>query len=230
MLAVSEIFGPTIQGEGPSSGRYAKFLRLMGCNLHCSWCDTKYTWDASNFNLKAETTKMSVPEVAEELNKIDCDLLVVTGGEPLLQAEALKELFMYCPPALEVEFETNGTVQPFVDYKRNVRYNVSPKLAHADDGRDPYEKRIIGSVIKNFVSRGDARFKFVAEHFRDFDEIIELTKKFNIPREDVWVMPQARSVEELDAALPIVAECAIVAGFNVSDRMHLRLWGGERGR
>ena len=59
-LAVSEIFGPTLQGEGPSSGRRAMFLRLAGCNLSCSWCDTAYTWDWSRYDKKAEVTMMQV--------------------------------------------------------------------------------------------------------------------------------------------------------------------------
>ena len=45
MLAVSEIFGPTHQGEGPSTGRLCGFVRLARCNLSCLWCDTPYTWD-----------------------------------------------------------------------------------------------------------------------------------------------------------------------------------------
>src|SRR5438046_5626962 len=49
-LVVSEIFGPTFQGEGPSLGRRCVFLRLGACNLHCRWCDTPYTWDWTGRN------------------------------------------------------------------------------------------------------------------------------------------------------------------------------------
>ena len=56
LLNVNEIFGPTIQGEGPHTGRLVGFLRLAGCNLACSWCDTPYSWDWTKYD-KAEESK-----------------------------------------------------------------------------------------------------------------------------------------------------------------------------
>lgn len=61
-LVVSEVFGPTHQGEGPHAGQLCAFVRLMGCNLSCSWCDTPYTWDASRYDLKAEGHRMTVED------------------------------------------------------------------------------------------------------------------------------------------------------------------------
>ena len=57
-LVVAEIFGPTWQGEGPSAGQVAAFVRLGLCNLTCAWCDTAYTWDRSRFDLRAELRRM----------------------------------------------------------------------------------------------------------------------------------------------------------------------------
>ena len=63
-LLISEIFGPTIQGEGKSIGQTASFIRLGGCNLHCVWCDTPYTWDAARYDLREELTKIDIREIA----------------------------------------------------------------------------------------------------------------------------------------------------------------------
>ena len=101
-LRVNEIFGPTIQGEGPSAGKPAVFLRLAGCNLDCAWCDTPYSWDWKRHDRKQEEKHLSVGQVAEQLGKLlgahtvpePAPLLVVSGGEPLIQADALQSLLM----------------------------------------------------------------------------------------------------------------------------------------
>ena len=56
-LVVAEVFGPTFQGEGPSTGQRAGFVRLGRCNLDCSWCDTPYTWDWERFDPAAATRR-----------------------------------------------------------------------------------------------------------------------------------------------------------------------------
>jgi 7-carboxy-7-deazaguanine synthase len=83
-LVVSEIFGPTCQRRGPTMGERCGFLRLMGCNLACSWCDTPYTWDAGRFNLAAEGHRMTWAAIVEELIAMDVSFVIVSGGEPLL--------------------------------------------------------------------------------------------------------------------------------------------------
>ena len=75
-LRITEIFF-SIQGESTHQGRPCIFVRLMGCNLRCSWCDTEYSFTGG------ET--MSVEEVLSQVRKFPCDLVEITGGEPLLQ-------------------------------------------------------------------------------------------------------------------------------------------------
>ena len=66
-LVISEVFGPTVQGEGPTIGRRAAFVRLGRCNLDCSWCDTPYTWDWERYDPKVELHERPVPEIVADL-------------------------------------------------------------------------------------------------------------------------------------------------------------------
>jgi 7-carboxy-7-deazaguanine synthase len=75
-LRINEIF-VSIQGESTWAGRPCVFVRLTGCNLRCSWCDTAYAF--------YEGKQMEVPDIAERVARYGCDLVEVTGGEPLLQ-------------------------------------------------------------------------------------------------------------------------------------------------
>src|ERR1700674_1282213 len=137
-LVVSEVFGPTFQGEGPSIGRRCSFLRLGGCNLHCSWCDTPYTWDwtgrnGKKYDPKVELSRMSTADVMASLSATHTEMLVISGGEPLLQQRALLPLL---EAAAErgwwTEIETAGTIAPTIETTERVsRFNVSPKLANS---------------------------------------------------------------------------------------------------
>ena len=87
MVNVNEIFGPTIQGEGPSTGVRCMFLRVSGCNLTCSWCDTPYTWDWKGQNgevwdKESETHAMSVYDIIQRLTGSGVKLVVISGGLP----------------------------------------------------------------------------------------------------------------------------------------------------
>ena len=108
---MAEIF-ESLQGEGASAGAPAIFLRLAGCNLKCSFCDTPYTWDATRFDLGRESNSLSIAEIVDSLGRFGSQRLVVTGGEPLLQQRALEELLRELPECFIVEIETNGTITP----------------------------------------------------------------------------------------------------------------------
>ena len=94
-LLVAETFGdkkPTFQGEGPSCGTPAVFIRLSRCNLTCSWCDTKYTWDWEHYDPRKESARLGVTALAEWALALSPGLVIITGGEPLLQQPKLSLL------------------------------------------------------------------------------------------------------------------------------------------
>lgn len=107
MLKVSEIFY-SIQGEGRYTGIPMVFIRLQGCNLVCSYCDTPYGQSTK------EGTEMSIEEVVEEVKKYkNCEWICITGGEPLTQEEELEKLVgALFDSGYKVEIETNGSILP----------------------------------------------------------------------------------------------------------------------
>ncbi|SEG93851.1 7-cyano-7-deazaguanosine (preQ0) biosynthesis protein QueE [Thermomonospora echinospora] len=226
-LLVSEIFGPTFQGEGPSAGVRAAFLRLSRCPLACRWCDTPYTWDTSRYDLTTETRRMSEEEVLADLLARPAPLVVITGGEPLLQQDRLTWLIDMCRARRRrVEVETSGTVVP----SRGVlgaahRFNVSPKLANSGM---PQHRRINPDALRAFTRSGKAAFKFVVEGLADLEEIAELEAEYGLA--PIWVMPQATTAEGVLDGLRTVADEVLARGWNLTGRLHVLLWGDVRGR
>lgn len=233
-IAVSEIFGPTVQGEGPTLGRRCAFLRLIGCNLTCRWCDTPYTWDwlglnGTAYDVKEQTTLLDDADVYARLADLDVDRLVVSGGEPLGQQNRLVNLFDHLyADGWDIEVETNGTVVPKREIIDTVeRFNVSPKLDHADagrGGRDPYQPEILEAL----QATGKAAFKFVAHNPSDVDELSVIVDRHAL--DPVFVMPEGRSIAEVARHTALIADAVIDHGYHLTTRLHVLTWGDERGR
>jgi len=230
-LVIAETFGPTIQGEGPSAGRRASFIRTGGCNLACSWCDSSFTWDGRRYDLRAELTRTPVTAITARALQGAPGLVVITGGEPLLQQEqpgwALL-LDTLVTAGVDVEIETNGTIAPSSYTAASVtRFNVSPKLGHAGD---PVARRIRPEALAALHATGHAVFKIVCATAADVDEAATLTAAHGIPPSTVWIMPEGTTTPELCDHLAAIADPAIRAGFNLSTRLHVHVWGDERAR
>lgn len=224
-LLVSEIFGPTFQGEGPSAGQRAVFLRLSRCQLTCAWCDTPYTWDTGRYDLAAETRRMSQSQVLDELMARPAPLVVISGGEPLLQQDRLTWLIDVCRARRRrVEIETNGAVVP----GRGVlgaahRFNVSPKLANSGM---PAERRINPVALRTLAKSRKAVFKFVVDGPGDLDEIADLEAEHELA--PIWVMPLGTTYDQVLNGARAVAGQVLARGWNLTIRLHVLLWGDVR--
>jgi 7-carboxy-7-deazaguanine synthase len=226
-LAVAEVFGPTFQGEGPSMGRRAGFVRLGRCNLDCTWCDTPYTWDWSRFDPAVEVGKASVAAIVEQLGGMRPEIVVVTGGEPLLQQRHLVPLVRACGArGWPVEVETNGTLAPSREMADLVaQWNVSPKLANSGV---PAERRIVPDALAALQATGRAVFKLVVGDEGELDEVAALVEAHGLT--DVWVMPEGTDRASLLARAAVLADPVTARGWNLTTRLHVLLWGDERGR
>lgn len=204
-------------------GRTASFVRLGRCNLACTWCDTPYTWDWERYDPAVELSERSVDDIVAELDGFGpVELLVVTGGEPLLQQRRLPPLLVAARArGLRVEIETAGTLAPSDEVVELVDgFNVSPKLANSGN---PAERRVKPDVLRAFEATGKAVFKFVV---RDEAELDEVTAFGVSP---VWVMPEGCDADTLTARMRALAPAVLARGWNLSPRLHVHLWGDRRG-
>jgi len=223
-----EIFA-SIQGEGASAGRPSTFVRLSLCNLACTWCDTKYTWDWERYDPKAEITVVDCAGIVERVSGLGVENVVVTGGEPLMQLEPLSELASaLASRGHRIEVETNGTFAPKDGLARWVaQWNVSPKLANS--GNVP-EKREVEEALRWFATSPNAWFKFVIEDPGDLDEVESFVAEYSVPRERVILMPQGARPDSLKQRSAWLADACARRGFRFSTRLHILIWGDERGR
>lgn len=201
-LQVKEIF-PTLQGEGPYAGWPAIFIRLGGCNLACDFCDTQFE-DFQPMTVLAILER--VQQFAMVKGERSCELIVITGGEPLRQPIA-----MLCDALLEsdylVQVETNGTLFRPLPYGLDIV--CSPKVTDKQyfPIRDDLLERI--TALKFLISATDPRY-------RDVPNIGQ--SQYNIP---VYVQPMDEYDETKNKAnLSRAIQLAMEKGFRLSMQQH----------
>lgn len=233
-LPVNEVFGPTVQGEGPHTGRVVSFVRLGLCNLSCGFCDSASTWDDSRYDLAAWNPSTPVSSVVEDVAQRGAPVTVLSGGEPLMQQTrpAFTTMLDGLAAVSSVHVETNGTISPTRYVADRVSwFSVSPKLAN--NGSDPVGKRLKSSVLARFAALADQRracFKFVINSPEDLDEVDALARELSLAPDQVWIMPEGVSPESVLARHRRLAEHIITRGYSTSTRLHTLMWGDERGR
>lgn len=239
-----EIFS-SIQGEGASLGVPSVFVRASLCNLHCVWCDTDYTWnwegtpfphlrDAEpgyrKYQKASQLLDLSPRDVAGWVHRFAPRNVVLTGGEPLLQQEDLREvirLLRQLDSQYRFEVETNGTLLPVPELSADIaQFNVSPKLSNS---QQPIALREKPEALTWFAQQPGACFKFVCASGTDLGEVRSLVERYQIPPAQVFLMPQGTTEADLNARAGWLIEECQRHGFRYSDRLHIRLWGSRRG-
>ena len=219
----------SLQGEGPNTGAPSVFLRLATCNLACAWCDTKYTWDWATYDYNREVMNLHANEVEERIRAFGCSRLIITGGEPLLQqAELAPMAASLKKDGFQLEVETNGTIAPLANLERDVdQWNVSPKLESSGNPRDRREQR---QALDALARLPNAYFKFVVTQPEDVTEVCALRDAYGLPGKRIILMPEGVTAESIKDRSPWVAEACAKEGFRFSTRLHILLWGDQRGR
>ena len=110
MIPVAEIFGPTIQGEGPHVGMQTLFVRVAGCDFKCAWCDSKFAWKIDG-SIKRYGTKELADILVKECNNSKCSNVVLTGGNPCLY-DFKQVIDILHNNNITVDIETQGSKMP----------------------------------------------------------------------------------------------------------------------
>ena len=239
ILATDDEGGPeifaSVQGEGPSMGMPVAFMRLSRCNLACVWCDTAYTWHFQGderphrggveYDRKANQLSLPEDEVAARIMALGQSRLVITGGEPLLQAPALARLLELLPD-VSVEIETNGTTKAPAPLDIRIdQFNVSPKLAHSGN---PAELALLPERLDAYATDPRAWFKFVIAEPADVEEVLALRDRYRFRPGHVFLMAEGTDSETLREREKWLAPLCVRHGFRLSDRLHIHLFGDTR--
>ena len=177
-MVVNEIFY-SIDGEGLRTGELAVFIRLAGCNLNCSYCDTKYALKISNGN------KMTIAEILEEVGKYNCKNVTLTGGEPLIHAHIKELIDELIKNGYKVNIETNGAVD-ISEYLNKCLVTMDYKLPSS--GMEKFMKlENLEKLTENDV------LKFVTEA-SDFEKLEEILTTYKI-KSYIYISPIFGKIE-----------------------------------
>lgn len=222
-INLSEVYSGTVQGEGRHAGQLASFVRLAGCNLSCSWCDSAFTWDWTQFDHTAESHPTPIGEVVDRAAAC-VGRLIFTGGEPLLQHRALARV-LEALRGRDLDLETNGT-RPLGDTRGLWSHiSCSPKVGPSS-----------GQFAAGHLVHPDlldpsqpVDFKFVIADEPDLVATCQFVTDRGLDPSRVWLMPEGINAPVLSERTPFVAQAAADRGFNFTSRLHVYAWGDERG-
>lgn len=231
-LPVSETFC-SIQGEGMLVGVPSYFIRLSGCNLRCSWCDTPYaSWNP-------EGASRAIADLVCAATASGVRHAVVTGGEPMIFAGVGELTNGLRRAGMHVTIETAGTV--FREIECDLM-SLSPKLSNStparDDPRDPSgvwhdrheARRIDGQALQKLIDAYPARqFKFVVRGPADLAEIDGLLARLTgWRRDEIMLMPEGVTPPTAELKAWVAATC-LQRGWRYAQRLHIELFGNTRG-
>lgn len=183
-MNVIELFA-SIDGEGTRQGYLATFLRLYDCNLRCTYCDTTYSYGHVPYDI------CHVAQVATDIIAKGNTRLTVTGGEPLLQEEDLRQLFQLLPADYDINIETNGSrIGTLHEGDDRVFYTYDYKCP--DSG---FEQAMHPDLFK--VLRPKDALKFVVSSTKDLDRMRQLVTT-NKPQCHLFVSPVFGRIEPKD--------------------------------
>jgi 7-carboxy-7-deazaguanine synthase len=208
-MKVNEIFY-SIQGEGLLVGVPSIFLRFAGCNLRCSFCDTKYAYK--------QGTEMSIQEILDEIKKFACTYICLTGGEPLLQKDTTKLIESLLQKNYKICLETNGSISiKKLVGKKSLLISLDIKCPSSGSHEQMNMKNI------SYLSKKD-QLKFIIKNKEDYAYAKKILKKYNSPCtvffQPVWgTNPKKLASWVLNDGLPV----------RLTLQLHKIIWGTKRG-
>jgi 7-carboxy-7-deazaguanine synthase len=208
-LLINEIFY-SIQGESSQAGRPSVFVRLSGCPLRCTWCDTAYAFN--------EGQKKTFSEILNEIKKYPTRLVEVTGGEPLAQKNSIEFLRFLEDEAFEVMLETSGAYS-IQNVPKSVKIIMDLKApASGESNRNLWDNMA-------WLKAGVDEIKFVVQNKEDFDFALNIEKERNLTASFVTLIsPVFGKIDYKE-----LAQWILESGrpFRMQLQMHKFIWSPE---
>jgi len=222
-LKIAELFY-SLQGEGALVGVPSVFIRTSGCNLRCSWCDTPYT------SWQPEGTEFEIGQILHEVQAHPARHVVVTGGEPMILPDVVPLTERLRALGLHITVETAGTV--FRPVACDLM-SISPKLSNSTPS-GPWAAqhdrlRIQSDTLLELMGRYEYQLKFVIARPDDLEELRPLLETVKADRGRVILMPEGIDRDVLRERSVWLAEICKEEGFRFSPRLHVELYGNQRG-
>jgi len=205
-LIVNEIFN-SIQGESIYAGLPCTFIRLTGCNLRCSYCDTEYAYN--------EGTSLTITDIIDKVSGYECPLVEITGGEPLLQNETPQLIINLIENNYIVLLETNGTIGISHIDERCIKIVDIKCPASGESG-----KNILDNLNRLNVKD---QVKFVISNHEDYEYAKDIIKQIpgGFLRENILFSPVSGKIEFSDLANRIL-EDKLMVRFHI--QLHKIIW------
>lgn len=222
-VAISEIF-ESIQWEWRNTWKPSIFVRFWWCNLKCTWCDSKYSWDSTI----EKANIMELWDILDQIRWFSSKHIIFTGGEPTLfqkqmldiQEELWGEWYTY-------ELETNGS-QEIIEPLEFQQINISPKLKSS--WNDEYKLRIINTYFPKVEKYGYIDFKFVCSNIMDCketDKYLSYLKRYEgYYTNNIYIMPLGTDSES--QVNEYLLKYCIKNNYNYCLRQHVVLFGDKK--
>ena len=210
MLRVTEIFR-SIQGESTHAGRPCTFVRLTGCPMRCTWCDSEYTFTGGE--------QLALEDVMQRVRDFGCPLVEITGGEPLVQPEAFDLIRRLCDEGYEVLIETGGYVPTEeVDERAKIILDVKcPASGEAERNHWPNLMRLRPAL-------DEVKFVVADRADWDFARRIITDNELETRARSVLISPAWGQID-----LKELADWIVVSGMRVRMQLQLHkyIWGPD---
>lgn len=209
-MKINEIFY-SIQGEGKWTGFPNIFIRTTGCNLRCSYCDTKYAY--------TEGTEKTINEITKEIKRYNCKKICITGGEPLQQKEIIELINHLINCKYNIIVETNGSlkIDSLIDKK---------KLIISLDIKTPSSEMHKKMFLQNInILRKKDQLKFIIKNRKDYEFAKKIIKKFK-PKCDVFFQPVWITNPKKLAKWILDDNLKVKFGIQI----HKIIWGDKKGK
>ncbi len=209
-LRITEIF-LSIQGESSHAGRPCAFVRLTGCPMRCVWCDSEYTFTGGK--------RLSFDEIFAQLEEFGCNLIEVTGGEPLAQKNVFPFITALCDKGYEVLIETGGYVSTEKTDER-AKIILDVKCPASDES-----ERNHWANLERLRKEKD-EVKFVVADLNDWNFALEIIEKYDLQNrtKEILISP-VFGIENLQEIAEAVSRSGLKVRLNL--QLHKYIWGAD---